>query len=151
LPKVGEEAPDFILPSTDGQFQLSQAYRNRWVVLAFYTEDATPSCTQELASFKEEYPTIQELGAEVVAVSVDSLESHQAFCDRVGGYPFPLVSDTELEASQAYGMLSDDGKRSRRAVFVIDQQGVVVHAIPWYQPSNPMQLLEVFKALGLEV
>ena len=151
MPAVGEQAPDFILPSTEGQFQLSQAYKSRQVVLAFYSEDATPSCTQELASFKEEYPTIQELGAEVVAVSVDSLDSHQAFCDRVGGYPFPLVSDTEREVAKAYGVLSDDGKRSRRAVFVIDQQGVVAHSIPWYQPSNPLQLLEVFKALGLEV
>ena len=150
MPAVGEQAPDFILPSTEGQFQLSQAYKSRQVVLAFYSEDATPSCTQELASFKEEYPTIQELGAEVV-VSVDSLDSHQAFCDRVGGYPFPLVSDTEREVAKAYGVLSDDGKRSRRAVFVIDQQGVVAHSIPWYQPSNPLQLLEVFKALGLEV
>ena len=151
MPEVGEQAPDFILPSTEGQFQLSQACKSRQVVLAFYTEDATPSCTQELASFKEEYSTIQELGAEVVAVSVDSLDSHQAFCDRVGGYPFPLVSDAEREVAKAYGVLSDDGKRSRRAVFVIDQQGVVAHSIPWYQPSNPLQLLEVFKALGLEV
>ena len=151
MPEVGERVPDFTLPSTQGQLQLSQVYETKQVVLAFYTEDATPSCTQELASFKEEYSTIQELGAEVVAVSVDSLDSHEAFCDKVDGYPFPLVSDAEREMATAFGVLTDDGTRSRRAVYVIDQQGVVVHSIPWYQPSNPMQLLEVFKALGLEM
>lgn len=151
MPEVGERVPDFTLPSTQGQLQLSQVYETKQVVLAFYTEDAMPSCTQELASFKEEYSTIQELGAEVVAVSVDSLDSHEAFCNKVDGYPFPLVSDAERKMATAFGVLTDDGKRSRRAVYVIDQQGVVVHSIPWYQPSNPMQLLEVFKALGLEV
>ena len=62
MPEVGERVPDFTLPSTQGQLQLSQVYETKQVVLAFYTEDATPSCTQELASFKEEYSTIQELG-----------------------------------------------------------------------------------------
>ena len=151
MPDVGEKAPDFILPGTQGRFQLSHAYKNKKVVLAFYTEDDTPSCAQELASFKEEHPTVQELGAEVVAVSVDSLESHQGFCDRVGGYPFPLVSDAEKEVAAAYEVLQDDGKRSHRAVFVIDDQGTIIHRIPWYQPGNPSQLLEVFQALGLEV
>ena len=149
--EVGEQAPHFVLPSTQGRFQLSDAYKNKKVVLAFYTEDDTPSCAQELASFKEEYPTVQELGAEVVAVSVDSLDSHDAFCTKVGGYPFPLVSDAEREVAAAYGVLSEDGKRSRRAIFVIDEQGVIIHRIPWYQPGNPSQLLEVFQALGLEI
>ncbi len=151
MPQVGEKATDFILPSTEGALQLSKVYKEKKVVLAFYTEDDTPSCAQELASFKEEYATVQELGAEVVAVSVDSLGSHQSFRDKVGGYPFPLVSDEEREVAAAYDVLHDDGKRSHRAVFVIDQEGVVIHAIPWYQPGNPSQLLEVFQALGLEV
>lgn len=151
MPEVGQQAPDFVLPSTQGQLRLSQVYKARQVILAFYTEDATPSCTQELNSFKEEYETIQQLGAEVIAVSVDTLDSHQSFCKEVGGYPFPLASDTKGAVSADFGVLSEDGKRSNRAVYVIDQQGLIVHAIPWYQPNNPMQLLEVFKALGLEV
>ena len=150
MPQIGDKATDFILPSTKGPVQLSKVYRDGKVVLAFYTEDDTPSCARELASFSEEYPTLQELGASVVAVSVDSLHSHQSFCDKVGGYPFPLVSDAEQEVAAAYGVRHDDGKRNHRAVFVIDQEGVVIHAIPWYQPGNPSQLLEVFRALGLE-
>lgn len=151
MPEVGQQAPDFVLPSTQGQLRLSEVYKARQVILAFYTEDATPSCTQELNSFKKEYETIQQLGAEVIAVSVDTLDSHNSFCKEVGGYPFPLVSDTEGAVSANFGVLSEDGKRSNRAVYVIDQQGLIVHAIPWYQPNNPMQLLEVFKALGLEI
>ena len=87
----------------------------------------------------------------MVAISVDSLESHQAFCDKAGDYPFPLASDEGREVATAYGVLSEDGKRSHRAVFVLDEHGVVIHRIPWYQPGNPSQLLEVFQALGLQV
>lgn len=151
MPQVGEKAPDFILPSTQGRFQLSHAYKSKRVVLAFYSEDDTPGCARELASFKDEYAVFQELRAEVVAISVDSLDSHEAFCARVGGYPFPLVSDMEKEAAAAYEVLQDDAKRSRRAVFVIDEDGTVIHTISWYQPGNPSQLLEIFQALGLKV
>ena len=151
MPNIGEKVTDFILPSTDGQFQLSKLYKLKNVVLAFYTEDDTPNCNQQLTSFKEEYATIQDLGAEVVVISVDTLPSHQALSEKMGGYPFPLVSDEEREVAAAYGVLHDDGKRSNRAVFVIDQRGVVIHAIPWYQPGNPSHLLEVFEALGLKI
>ena len=151
MPEVGEKAPDFILPSTQGRFQLSHAYKSKRVVLAFYSEDDTPSCAKELASFKDEYAVFQELRSDVVAISVDSLDSHEAFCDKVGGYPFPLVSDIDKEAAAVYEVLQDDAKRSRRAVFVINEEGTIIHTIPWYQPSNPSQLLEIFQALGLKL
>ena len=151
MPQVGDKAPDFTLPTTKGPLRLSQFGRGKKLVLAFYAEDNTPSCSQELASFKEEYATIRELGADVVAVSVDGLDSHQRFCDTVGGYPFPLASDVDQEAARAYEVLDDDGKRSRRAAFVIDETGTIIHQIPWYQPGNPGQLMEIFQALGLEV
>ena len=150
MPEVGDKAPDFTLLSTDGLLQLSRFARGRKVVLAFYTEDNTPICSQELSTFRKEYATIQELGAEVIAISVDTVTSHKQFCDAVGGYPFPLVSDTEQRAAKLYQVLDDEDKRTRRAIFVIDESGTIVHQIPWYQPSNPGQLMEVFQALGLE-
>lgn len=151
MPEVGEKAPDFTLPSTQGPLSLRQFATGRKLVLAFYTEDNTPSCSQELASFREEHATIKELGADVLAVSVDPLDSHQRFCDAVGGYPFPLASDANQEVARLYQVLGEDGKRSRRAVFVMDEAGTIVHAIPWYQPGNPAQLMEIFQALGMEM
>lgn len=97
---------------------------------------------------KGEYGTIREAGAEVVAVSADSLESHQRFCQVLGGCPFPLVSDLDLEAARQYGVVSEDGHRSHRAVFVIDRGGILLHQIPWFQPGNIGQTMEIFQALG---
>ena len=97
---------------------------------------------------KGEYDTIREAGGEVVAVSADSLESHERFAQAMGGCPFPLVCDEELEAARLFGVVGEDGRRSHRAIFVIDQGGVLLHHIAWYQPGNIGQFMEIFQALG---
>ena len=97
---------------------------------------------------KGEYETILESGARVVAVSADDLASHERFCQDLGGCPFPLVSDSKLVAAQLYGVLSPDVRRGHRAIFVIDQGGAILHNIPWFQPGNIGQFLEIFEALG---
>ena len=148
MPQVGKTAPDFTLPSTVGPLTLSQVWRDRKVVLAFYIEDNTPGCAQEVSSFKGEYETILEAGAEVVAISADGLESHQRFCQAMGGCPFPLVSDENLVAAGLYGVTDADGKRSQRAVFVVDRRGILLHQIPWFQPGNIGQFMEIFQYLG---
>jgi peroxiredoxin Q/BCP len=99
---------------------------------------------------RDDYEIIRELGAEVLAVSADTLESHADFAERIGGVPFPLASDTGLEAARAYGVADDAGKRSRRAVFIIDTDGRILHTEPWFQPGNPGQYEAIFRALGFE-
>jgi peroxiredoxin len=149
--EVGEQAPDFSLPGTKGDVRLSDVWSRGKVVLAFYTEDNTPLCSNEIAMLRDDYEVVRELGAEVVAVGADSPESHLAFAERLGGVPFALVSDQELEAVRAYGVVDDAEKRSRRAVFVIDEGGQVLHAEGWFQPGNPTQYEAVFRTLGMEV
>lgn len=150
VPGVGDRAPDFTLASTVGEIRLSDLFARGKVLLAFYTEDNTPLCSSEVAMLRDDYDVIQELGALVVAVSADTLDSHQDFAARIGGVPFPLASDTGLEAARAYGVVEDAGKRSRRTVFVIDTGGRVLHAEPWFQPGNPAQYEAIFRALGFE-
>lgn len=151
MPEAGDQAPDFTLPSTDGELSLGDLVARGKVLLAFYTEDNTPLCSSEVSVLKEDYEIVEQLGAKVVAVSADSLESHREFADKLGGLPFPLVSDENLEAARKYDVVSDDGKRARRAVFVIDKGGRILHSEPWFQPGNPTQYEELFRALGFEV
>jgi peroxiredoxin Q/BCP len=151
VPEPGEQAPDFTLPSTDGDVSLRNLTERSKVVLAFYYEDATPLCSNEVSMLKDDYYVVRELGGEVIAVSADSLESHAAFADRLSGVPFPLASDERLDAARAFDAVDDSGNRSRRAVFVIDRGGKVLHAEPWFQPGNPGQYEAIFKALGMEV
>lgn len=150
-PKPGEKAPDFTLPSTRGRLRLRELFKKGKVILAFYTEDNTPTCSSQVGLLKEDYELVRQLGAEVIAISADSLDSHRRFAERMGGIPFALASDETLEVARAYGVLSDDGKRSRRAIFVIDEEGVILESVPWFHPSNPSHYEAVFRALGFEV
>lgn len=147
---IGDTAPDFTLPSTAGEVTLSMLSADKRVVLAFYMEDRTPGCAQMLSALQGEYDAIRELDAEVIAISADSVESHRAFDESLGGCPFPLASDTNLKVAASYGALGDGGKGMVRAVFVVDRGGRIVHAIPWFQPGNTGQFFEIFQALGLE-
>ncbi len=149
-PAAGAPAPDFRLPSTDGEIALADLRGDR-VVLAFYAEDATPSCQTQLAMLKDAHEMLREFGAQVVAVSADSLESHRAFADRLGGVPFPLASDASLDAARAYGVIDDaDPRRARRAIFVIDRDGALLLSMPHFQPGNLSQVEAIFAALGME-
>ncbi|MYE53751.1 MAG: redoxin domain-containing protein [Chloroflexi bacterium] len=148
--RTGEVAPDFTLPSTAGYVTLSAVVADKHVVLAFYTEDKTPGCTQMLSVLQGEYDTIRELDAEVIAIGADSLDSHEAFSESLGGCPFPIASDSGLSVATTYGALADDGKGMVRAVFVVDKGGRIAHSIPWFQPGSTAQFFEIFQALGLE-
>lgn len=147
---MGEIAPDFTLPSTAGDITLSEVASDRQVVIAFYMEDRTPGCAQMLSALQGEYDTVRDLDAEVIAISADSLESHDGFSESLGGCPFPLASDTHMEVAASYGALSDDGKGMARAVFVVDTDLRIMRSIPWFQPGNTAQFFEIFQALGLE-
>ena len=99
MPKPGEQAPGFTLPSTEGDLRLSDLLQGGPVLLAFYFEDATPTCSTEIESLKDAHETLRELGASIVAISADSIESHRKFAERLGGLPFPLASDADLHAA----------------------------------------------------
>lgn len=148
--ETGDIAPDFTLLSTSGDITLSALAADSRVVLAFYMEDRTPGCAQMLSALQGEYATIRDLDAEVIAISADSLDSHCAFSESLGGCPFPLASDPDLKIAASYGALSNDGKSMVRAVFVVDRGGHIMHSIPWFQPSSAAQFFEIFQALGLE-
>jgi peroxiredoxin Q/BCP len=148
--EVGAKAPDFVLPSTSGELRLRDLTTGGQLVLAFYAEASTPLCSSEVSVLKEDYELVQELGAEVVAISADGLEAQQEFARRLGGLPFPLASDERLEAAAAYGVVDETGRRSQRAVFVIDREGEISHVEPWFQPGNPSQYESIFRALGFD-
>ena len=103
-----------------------------------------------ISSLKEEHPTLVELGSEVIGISSDTVESHASFCQSLGGCPFPLASDPSLEVAGMYEAVGDDGRRGIRSIYLLDGDGVIIHKIPWYQPGNVGQFMEIFQALGLE-
>ena len=150
-PQVGEKVPDFSAETTEGRLSLADLLSAGKLVLTFYAEDDTPLCASQVDAFREDYLMVQELGARLLAVSADSLESHQAFVRDLGGLPFPLASDSDVALARAFGVVDDSGKRSRRAVFVIDRDGTLIQRIDHYNPTNSSQYEDVFRALGMDV
>jgi peroxiredoxin Q/BCP len=124
---VGDAAPDFSLLSQKGErVNLRDLLAIKEVVLYFYPKDNTPGCTTEAKAFRDSYEVFKEMGAEVVGVSSDSVESHTDFASRCD-LPFTLLSDPGGKVRKLYGVPSTLGVLPGRVTYVIDTQGVVRH------------------------
>jgi peroxiredoxin Q/BCP len=123
-PQVGEQAPDFELPGTDGPFKLSD-HRGERVVLLFYPGDNTMVCTKQFCSYRDRADDFASLEATVVGISSQDLASHEQFTAK-HGLNVPLLADVDRQVAQAYSAFSPR-LGTKRAVIVIDEQGVVRH------------------------
>jgi peroxiredoxin len=123
---AGTSAPDFTLPSTPDQKLSLSDFRGRAVILAFYPEDFSPVCSDQLALYQELLPDFQELNAQLLGISVDGVWCHLAFAkDR--NLHFPLLADFEPKGavSRTYQVYRSDDGTSERALYVIDAEGIV--------------------------
>jgi len=142
---VGDKAPDFEGPTSDGsQLGLKDFVGKKNVVLYFYPKDDTPGCTKEACSFRDNLKSVREINAEVIGVSLDSVESHKKFADKYN-LPFPLISDKEKRIATAYGVLKDTGTSASRVTFIIDKAGRVAKVFPKVDVTQHTE--EVVKAL----
>jgi peroxiredoxin Q/BCP len=121
-PQVGEQAPDFELPGTDGPFKLSD-HRGERVVLLFYPGDNTMVCTKQFCSYRDRAEDFAALGATVVGISSQDLASHEGFTAK-HALNVPLLADVDKHVAKAYSAYSSR-LGTKRAVIVIDEQGVV--------------------------
>src|SRR4051794_28534198 len=123
-PQVGDRAPDFELEGTGGTFRLSD-HRGERVVLLFYPGDFTPVCTRQFCSYASRGEDISDLEARLVGISSQDLDSHERFVGK-HGLNVPLLADTDCEVAKAYGAYARV-IGTRRAVVVIDEDGIVRH------------------------
>jgi thioredoxin-dependent peroxiredoxin len=123
-PQVGDRAPDFTLEGTDGTFRLSD-HRGQRVVLLFYPGDDTAVCTRQFCSYRDRSSDMSALDAVVVGLSHQDMDSHRAFTEH-HGLTVPLLADVDRDVARAYGV-SAPLVGTRRAAFVIDEDGVVRH------------------------
>ncbi len=142
--QVGKKAPDFDMQSTKDIKTLKENvrlsdYKGKFLVLFFYPLDFTFVCPTEIKAFNEKLQEFKKAGAEILAVSTDSVYSHRAWINTsadkngLGSLNFPLASDITKDVSRDYGVLIEDKGIALRGLFIIDKEGVlqyqVVHSL----------------------
>lgn len=150
--RIGRKAPVFALK---GIFQEKvsdyslQDFRGRWLVLFFYPADFSFICPTEVTGFSRLAREFRTEGAEILGVSVDSIESHRAWAKELGGVNYPLLSDDEKKVSLAYGVLDEKEGVSLRATFIINPEGEVSYLVVSHMNvgRSVEETLRVLKAL----
>ena len=125
MPTVGERAPDFKLKSTlDKEISLRDYRGDKNVVLVFYPLDFSPTCSMQLPEYSSHKGAFEKRDAEVLGVNRDSVYTHKAWAKEFG-IEVPLLADMTGEAAKAYGVYMAEAGISKRAVFIIDKEGVL--------------------------
>ncbi|MFH0748787.1 MAG: peroxiredoxin [Candidatus Bathyarchaeota archaeon] len=128
--KVGDIAPDFVLLNENGlPVSLKDYLGKKVMVLYFYPKDFTSGCTMEACSFRDNYRIYPDVGAVVIGVSLDSVESHTQFSNEYK-LPFSILSDNSKEVAKAYGVLGLGGLLTKRVTFIINKNGKITHIFP---------------------
>jgi len=124
---VGDTAPNFRLPTSNGSYvALEDFLGKRNVVVYFYPRDFTQGCTAEACSFRDSYESFKERGAEVIGISSDIQNSHRDFAQQ-HHLPFILLSDVDGSVRRAYEVKKTLGLFAGRVSFVIDKKGIIRH------------------------
>ncbi|MGC3998249.1 MAG: peroxiredoxin [Anaeromyxobacter sp.] len=149
--KVGDKAPDFTLPDTDGKpVQLSALLQRGPVMLAFYPKAFTSGCTKQNEAFRDRFAEVEKKGAQVVGISTDDVETQRRFRAELK-LPYPLLADPEAKVVNAYvGTIPVVG-RANRANVIIGQDGKVtglVEGSDAIDPSSAISMCPLRKAGG---
>jgi len=123
--KIGDTIPFFTSIDNKGNSFEVRDYLGQPLVIYFYPKDDTPGCTIQACTFRDLYEDFKALGAEVIGISSDSLQSHQKFASRYK-LPFILLSDGDKKIRTQFGVPNDFlGLIPGRATYVIDKNGIV--------------------------
>lgn len=135
--KIGDLAPDFALYNQHQELIKLSEQQGKWVVLYFYPKNDTPGCTTEACSFRDNVNKLIQKKAVILGVSLDNLDSHQAFAKKYN-LPFSLLSDSEGKVAAKYDALSDFivFKFAKRHSFIIDPSG---HIAKIYRDVDPQK------------
>ena len=152
---VGKAAPQFVAHSTRGMLDLS-AYEGSWVLLFCHPADFTPVCTTEFISLANNQQRFDELGVELIGLSIDSVYSHLSWIDWIEQnfeqkVSFPVVEDTSMQIAKAYGMIDESSVNTstvRACAFIDPNQTIqaVIH-YPMQVGRSIEELLRVQQAL----
>lgn len=149
--QIGERVPDFKLPASNGEEVALSDYRGKKVVIYFYPQDMTPTCTQESCDFRDYNGEFARRDTVVLGISPDDVEKHRKF---IGKYelPFLLLSDTDHRVCELFGvwqwkkMFGREYMGVVRSTFLIDEEGKL--AQEWRNIRVKGHIERVLEAVG---
>ncbi|HEY2907747.1 MAG TPA: peroxiredoxin [Vicinamibacterales bacterium] len=148
---VGSKAPDFTLTNQDRQPVTLSGQKGHPVVLAFFPAAFSSVCSKELCTFRDSLAALNQARAQVYGISVDTFFSLKAFQEQQK-LNFPLLSDFNKQVIRDYGVFNEDmiGLKgiAKRAVFVIDKDGVIRHREVLDDARNEPNYAKVQEALS---
>jgi len=154
--KAGDPAPNFSLPDQNGKIISLQNFTGKKLILFFYPQDDTPTCTIEACNLRDHYKKLKRMGYHLIGISPDDKKSHQKFIEKFL-LPFPLLSDTEKKMACAYGVYGDKlffGKVIQgihRCSFLINEMGIIQYIFfPVKSKSHSEDILQVIKSLAIK-
>jgi peroxiredoxin Q/BCP len=131
---VGQQAPDFTLPDSEGKLHSLSDFAGKSVIVYFYPKASTPGCTTQACDFRDNMAALTAKDYVVIGISPDSAKDLQTFID-TESLPFLLLGDTSKETLNAYGAFGTKnmyGKEVQgviRSTFVVDENGVLTHTL----------------------
>ena len=163
--KVGEPAPGFMMKTTANLKKLDSVvslddFEGQWLVLFFYPLDFSHVCPTEILALSDRYDEFEELDAQILGVSGDSVYSHRAWIQTpreengIAGVQFPLAADTTRQAARAYGVLVEEEGIPLRGLFIIDPEGILQYSVIHNMNigrsvDETLRVLEALQAGGL--
>ncbi len=156
--RLGDEAPDFTADTTDGTVNFHEWKGDSWAVLFSHPKDFTPVCTTELGAVAALKPEFDKRNTKVIGVSVDPLDSHQAWKQDIADVTghelnFPLIADPDRKVANLYDMIHPNANDTAtvRSVFVIgpDNKVKLTLTYPAATGRNFDELLRVIDSLQL--
>lgn len=147
----GQKAPDFKAKDQNGNTVSLKDFRGKKVVLYFYPEDDTPTCTIEACNLRDNYDDLKNAGLSVLGVSPDDKKSHKKF-EAKYNLPFTLLEDSEKTIIDKYGVWGEKnmyGKKYmglQRTTFLIDENGDIIKIFK--KPKSKIHSEEILKAIG---
>jgi len=161
IPLIGDKFPEIEVQTTHGKIKLPDEFKGRWFILFSHPADFTPVCTSEFVAFQKRYETLQDLGCELIGLSIDQVFSHIKWVEWIKEkldieIKFPVIADDTGKVAGILGIIHPaKGTNTVRAIFIVDPESTI-RAILYYPQElgrNMDEIVRMVQALhqGLQV
>ncbi len=157
MPLIGDKFPEIEVQTTHGKMKLPDEFKGRWFILFSHPADFTPVCTSEFVAFQKRYETLQDLGCELIGLSIDQVFSHIKWVEWIKEkldieIKFPIIADDTGKVARTLGIIHPaKGTNTVRAVFIVDPESII-RAILYYPQElgrNMDEIVRMIQALQI--